>query len=1277
MSLCAFLRKAFFHEGDEPVLESSTVFKRLLAIGMLGALAFLLSPEPTLGQTALKEKPPGYNHRFPPLPDKIQRLDAYRQRRERAGLLSKFVFWAAETGAYEEEGGMIIDMPSQGPVRSFFSSKPTIIQSGSVTIVEKPILTITPSEEQSAEPPKQVSKEISSERPVDANVKQASASSSNKNELVHELVVPSASDPSLPPLPEQVKAVPRKPKVPMLRRIPEFPSTSVDDAIQQVDNVEKTPPHDLPSVRGFQQAVAMEALVEPKPDNEPELKPIVVKPERKTAPVQAAKPRTEVAPTPAKTSVPRKLPNIVEEKKKTTVSTKPKAASKPAMKPTPRVATKQPTPAPASRAIVAGERPTTGGAAHRRPSMVRSDIRQTGNTSGNKAVGNKTVIAAAAPLKSEATSAKDSGEPTPRNLPELETSKDLPPLPTEAEVVENQRKFEEALLKVSKKASEPKPECPSDLTLPTEPLQEESAAPPVQIADESPSTVPSEPSSVAADEPMNSAPAEINAVEEPVPTMEVASPAAPLEMPTEEVEPAEAPVAPAPIAQTVPMPTPPPTPMPVAAEPTPIPAPSVEPASPPVMVMETPTPQVNESVPPAAPHTMSREEAIAGLEATLPLEPTATSSVPPSVPYEPMPAMTGSPMPSSPPPKNVILKPAMDPALAEAQLELESMVHGVKTPNSMETSLQTAQDELEALVQGRPIPKTTSPNMPIATAEELLEAESELADLARQKGPRPGPAKIIAPPALPSSMNRPTQVVPKATSSTIPKQPAKSVVSQVKKESPKSVTESKPIPDSVKPPSPSPPIAKGEPTPSASSVKKNSVVDSMKEKMPTLPDLPSQVEDSTKRSSDEMKMSEKLTVGNETSTSFADDRPPLKTTDVTKLAEEIKKSKKASPNPSSLANTAKGTKDSGTSSSASTSAAKVAKSSPKTDVAMDAPKKEKSVAAPKAKTADVVKKTPATIEKQSPLPASVKPQAETKIAKSAIPAAPPKADPKNVATKPLATEVGTPPLSPLPNMAEVANTQNKPKQPAEKMPSVSSLPPKIDPIAPLDVVAKDESGKKAADKPKNPTAPLPGGLTFGLQAIEQGLLDATKPSKDLASSDNAKPANKPSARFNIAKLESFDDPSSKSPPKPASLGRPKGTPGLNPKDAIPLVPDDESVIEDPTNPTPFNDHHAAKMIKAIKESPNCEAPLRDLTQMEYWYRAPGAVDAVSQVARNNSDIALRIQATRLLGTVPLTMSEATNSLKALAKEATEPNVRETAEALLSERLASLPRSALR
>ncbi|MBX9652150.1 hypothetical protein K2Y11_00880 [bacterium] len=1266
MSLCAFLRKAFFLEGDEPVLESSTVFKRLLAIGMLGALAFLLSPEPTLGQTALKEKPPGYNHRFPPLPDKIQRLDAYRQRRERSGLLSKFVFWAAETGAYEDEGAMIIDMPSQGPVKGLFSSKPTVVHSGSVTVVEKPTLMVTPSEPPSDQPPKQVLRDLPSKRTTDANVKQASATKSNKNELVHELVVPSATDPSLPPLPEQVKAATRKPKVPMLRRMPEFPNTSVDDAIQQVDNVEKTPPHDMPAVRGVQQAVAMEALVEPKSEDEPELKPIVVTPPQKSTPVQAGKPRTIVSPTPAKSSAPRKLPNIVEEKKKSTVSTKPKTISKPVAKPTPKVASKTPPSPPAPRAIVAGERPTTSGSTYRHPPMVRSDIKQTGGTTASK-----TAVAAAASLKSEATTPKETNEPTPRNLPELETSKDLPPLPTEAEVAENQRKFEEALRKASKKSKEPTVEQrDSELTLPTEPLHEEPAAPPVQLADE-PSTpavaepIAAEPAPVVTMEPTTMAPAENSELQESVPPVEIAAPSSAIEMPAGPEASTEMSPEPEPVVQDAPLP--------VEPQSIHVPAPSEQPENPPVVVMEAPAAPVEETAPPA----MSPEEAIARLEASLPTEPVATSSVPPAVPSEPVPAMTGSPMPSIPSSKTVISKPSMDPALAEAQLELESMVHGVKTPSNSVTNLQSAQDELEALVQGRPIPKTISRNMPKATAEELLDAESELADLARQKGTRPVPGKGSIPPTLPSSMNKPTQVVPKATSSTTPKQSTKSVVSQAKKEAPKSVTESKPIPDSVKPPSPSPPLAKGEPTPSASSAKETSVVDSMKDKLPTLPDLPAQVEAPlTKRSPEEILMPEKSVGENKSSTVVASDRPPLKTTDVTKLAEEIKKSKKVSPNPSSLANTAKGTKDSGTSSSASTSSAKFAKPSPKTEIAAEAPKKEKLAAAPMIKTNEIAKKTPGTVEKPSLPTAPVKPNAEPKIAKAVQPTAPPKADPKNVATKPLPIEEGAPTLSPLPNSTEVSKSESKAKHAANPSTAVSSLPPKIDPIAPQDVVVKDGSETRA-DKLKNPTAPLSGGLTFGLQAIEQGLLDATKPSKDLASTGDAKPQSKPSARFNVAKLESFDDPTAKSLPKPASLGRPKGTPGLNPKDAIPLVPEEEAVIEDPTNPTPFNGDHAARMIKSIKESPNCQVPLRDLTQMEYWYRAAGAVEAVSHVARNNSDVALRIQATRLLGTVPLTMSEATNSLKALVKEATEPNVRETAEALLSERLASVPRSALR
>lgn len=1259
MSLCAFLRKAFFLEGDEPVLESSTVFKRLLAIGMLGALAFLLSPEPTLGQTALKEKPPGYNHRFPPLPDKIQRLDAYRQRRERAGLLSKFVFWAAETGAYDEDGAMIIDMPSQGPVKGLFSSKPTIIHTGSVTIVEKPTLTVTPSEPESDEPPKQVLQELPSKQTIDANVKQASATKSNKNELVHELVVPSATDPSLPPLPEQVKAAPRKPKVPMLRRMPEFPSTSVDDAIQQVDNVEKTPPHDMPAVRGIQQAVVMEALVEPTSENEPELKPIVVTPGRKTTATQAAKPRTVAPSTPAKSSTPRKLPNIVEETKKTTVSTKPKTVSKPVAKPTPKVVAKKPAPTPAPRAIVAGERPTASGATHRHRSMVRSDIKQTGGTSAEK-----TAVAAAASLKTEATTPKETNEPTPRNFPELEPSKDLPPLPTEAEVAENQRKFEEALLNAAKKSKKSAVEQnDSELTLPTEPLHEESADPPVQLADESetPSVVEPvvpESSPVVATEAVTAAPAEETVAEESAPSVEIAAPSPAVEMPVEPTLPME----PEPIVQDAPLPV----------EPQPIdePAPSEPPANPPIMAMETPAEPVQET----SPRVMSHEEAIAGLEASTSVEPMTAPQIPVAMPTEPLPSMTGSPMPSNPSPKTVP-NPNMDPALAEAQLELESIVHGVKTP-AASVNFKNAQEELEALVQGRPIPKTVSPNMPTATAEELLDAESELADLARQKGPRPNPPKSVAPPALPSSLNKPTQVVPKATSGTAPKQSGKSVVSQTKKESSKSVTDSKPTPNSVKPPSPSPPLVKGEPTPSASSVKGTSVVDSMKEKMPTLPDLPPQVESSPKkRASVETPMPEK-SVENKSSAVVASDRPPLKPTDVTKLAEEIKKSKKASPNPSSVANTAKGTKDSGISSSASTSSTKVGMPSPKAEVAAETPKKEKLAAAPMIKTNEVAKKTPGTVEKPSLPTAPVKSNAEPKIAKTVQPTDPPKADPKHVATKPLATEIGAPPLSPLAKTADVSNAEAKTKHAAEKTASVTSLPPKIDPIAPLDVVLKDESSKKA-DKLKNPKAPLPGGLTFGLQAIEQGLLDATKPSKDLASTGDAKPQATPAARFNVAKLESFDDPTAKAPPKPASLGRPKGTPGLNPKDAIPLVPEDEAVIEDPTNPTPFSGDHAATLIKMIKESPDCQAPLRDLTQMEYWYRASGAVEAVNHVARNNSDIPLRIQATRLLGTVPLTMSEATNFLKAIAKEATEPNVRETAEALLSERLASVPRSALR
>ena len=121
----------------------------------------------------------------------------------------------------------------------------------------------------------------------------------------------------------------------------------------------------------------------------------------------------------------------------------------------------------------------------------------------------------------------------------------------------------------------------------------------------------------------------------------------------------------------------------------------------------------------------------------------------------------------------------------------------------------------------------------------------------------------------------------------------------------------------------------------------------------------------------------------------------------------------------------------------------------------------------------------------------------------------------------------------------------------------------------------------------------------------------------------------------------------------------------------------ETVVESPAEPTPYKEEVASKLIKAMKDSSSIQSSLQELSHMEYWYRAPGAVVAVGNIARTHTDVAVRIDALQLLGRVPLTMAEATTTIRSVARDSQEPTVREAANALLSERAAARASSTLR
>ena len=1350
------------------MLERSTVINRLLAIGMLGAMGLMLAPEPAWGQSALKEKPPGHSHRFPPLPDKIQRLDAYRQRRERAGLLSKFVYWAAEAGS-EPTGTIIIDMPSSGPVK--------VMPDGEPTWVSKPGITITPTEGQ----PKTTLRVVPGKntRPVDSHVKQVSTN--NTNQLVHELVVPAANDPSLPPLPDQVQPLPpRKPKVPMIRRVPELSSDNVDSAIQTVSNEEKIETKDLPPVRGTKPAAPTPSAVVAAtvPPEEPTLRPLVLQEKPK---VVQAKPKivqekpkvVQAKPTVATekpkavttNSVPRQLPNLSPEK----ISPDKKVTPKPAPK---TVVKKQTTPTPKPSSSAA--RATVANNSRRHPSSVRSsDIRRTSADSTHAM--NSTAV----PIPSK-TSEKDESpaEAKPRDLPGLAESKELPPIPSEAEVMENQRKFEEALRKAAKKPVETTVEsAPTELTLPTDPIVEENTAPPIEFANDEPAAPAVE---EAAPTPVVETTVPETAVEtkEPAPVVETVMPAPAIEatMPEPVVEPtmpspvletmAPAPVletvAPTPVVETV-------APAPVVVEtvaPTPVvvetttvesaPATPATPEMPEPVVMEqapAPTPVTVEI--PKATNVMSEEEALAKLEANVPaVEEMPTVAEPPVVPSQRVTSTEPAPIPLATMPPTVqgqVPNSRVPNELLEARSELESLAQGVAIPSTAGPNLDEAKLELEALVQGRPIPRTTTPAAPAVIPNELMQAEEELAALTRQKQTQPAPVRKKTEMPLPSELPRTVMPVPKATSSTAPKvvpvpakpapmktaetpapkveeakqastekaEPKKTVaapnadptkISSLPKTEPKktvsappvavptaepqktaampraepkkTVSASKPMPTKTasapkatpvktvsapKAPSMKPTVApKAEPAKVASAPKSSpNVNQSIADKMTALPDLPPQVEAAPVMPADMANVEPTLPGPKLASTkpSAASDRPALKSNDVTELAEEIKKAKKPSPNPFSFISKEKGAKNSGMA------------SQPTKPVTPPA----NSTNAPKEMLADDSKPSPTTAKSSD---AAIEPRSTAPVAPTAVASTSP-------ATKPLTTETATPPLSPLPNPVkgtEVVESK-APVSPATALPSASSLPspPAIDPVKPIETASKDGPPKKGAEQVKNPTAPLPGGLTFGLHAIEDGFLEATKPSKELVAPipSNAgqqaegkkSPLSPP--RFDVSKIETFDDPTDKSAAKTSVTSRPSRSPSLKPAELVSLVPDQQVVVESPAAPAPFDQDIAGKLITAMKNSADCQGSMQELAQMEYWYRAPGAVDAVGNIARTHSDIAVRVNALKVLGTAPTTMAEATSTLRSLARDAKEPNIRQAAEAVLVERTAATPRPSLR
>ena len=1017
------------------MLECSRVSHRLLAIGMLGALGLLLIPDPAWGQSAVKEKPVGHNHRFPPLPDKIQRLDAYRQRRERAGILSKLVYWAAEYGG-EHNGTSIIDSPSEGPVKSLpniasWTRKPGLTITSTVTV--------TP-----AAGELNVSEDIvmpdEPEQTPDPEVKQVSATF--ENELVHELVVPAENDPSLPPLPDQIQpAAPRKPKVPMIRRVPEL-SSSASSAIKTVDHEEMIPTKDLPSVRGIQQESSSETSApEPNVDSTEETK--------------------ESSDTGNANSTPRPLPNLTPEKGElASKKQEKKENSNPAKKPSKQAKKTTRSTTPANRTSVSSS-------SRHHPSSVRTEIKRTSAHASMMASSKATSTTV------KSTRSTVSNETTPRVLPDLDDSKELPPIPTEEEVAENQRQFEEALRKVVKKSSEDANDVVStELTLPTDPaVEEESAVPAVEFAEAAlPSNQRAE-SAMTTPFPEESTPAAVSETEATMLAMQTTN-AVPVNVETQESR-----------------------------------------------------------------EEMSEAEAIEHLEASVstpPVEGETTASR--GIPVIPSDRSTRNAPEFIPVPRSFMTtearQPPMDDRLGEARRELEFLVHGVKSQTSSDPDLNNAREELEALAEGRPIPRTTTSHHSGPTNEELRQAQSELDELSRQKLPSPDHSEKIAPTTLPAQKTELAKPSPKAITHTPPKKPlppanpaATQVVVNPKAEKTKKASTAE------KNPTKSPPNAKVASSKTVTKPKTEpSMVQSVKEKeskpavaapslnIPAAPILPDMTQmkptlpgptlvDTMQTQPGPTLADTKQTQSEPTQVDTKPTRPversEMKSHDVTKLANDLKKGKKTSPNPSSLSSKEKGSKNSGIASQSaklaeaplqSTPSPKpketrslVEKTKPSTKVVVkedairrDSQKKE-SATSPKVSTVshtiknkeepvEVAKVESKALEPETP---STKSTVDSSVLMSSAPIAPPAITVASSIAQPTPTDNAVTGLAPASNQTEVSApvAEDKPVEKeaasskANQLPELTTIMPQtppniVEPSRPTEAASKDGPSKK-------------------------------------------------------------------------------------------------------------------------------------------------------------------------------------------------------------------------
>lgn len=98
-----------------------------------------------------------------------------------------------------------------------------------------------------------------------------------------------------------------------------------------------------------------------------------------------------------------------------------------------------------------------------------------------------------------------------------------------------------------------------------------------------------------------------------------------------------------------------------------------------------------------------------------------------------------------------------------------------------------------------------------------------------------------------------------------------------------------------------------------------------------------------------------------------------------------------------------------------------------------------------------------------------------------------------------------------------------------------------------------------------------------------------------------------------------------------------------------------------------------RKLGLVTQPGDCQTTLHELAGIEYWYRVTGTVDAVIHVAQYDDDIATRLVAVEMIGSLPGTMVDATGALRAIVEGKTDSTVRKAAQEVLQRREGSQTR----